>query len=177
MARANLNIQQNVIDRFLAAQESRITRVLKIKIHEEDLVLDNFLERQNSAADDFNDLLPTILLSNEACFVLFCLTDDDNIALTWLLVAWVPDGCRVRDKMLYSSSREDLKRRLGLGYFKADYGISLREEVNWDLYQASTSRIVDQEILTETERLVMEEKVRNSSQVVPHPAKINLSFE
>lgn len=160
MARANLNIQQAVIDRFLAAQESRITRVFKIKISEEELTLDSFLDKQGDAASDFNTLLPTVLVSNEACFVLFCLTDSDLDALSWLLVAWIPDGCRVREKMLYSSSREDLKRRLGLGYFKADYGISMYEEVRWEAYQNSLKRVTDQSVLTDTERLVLEEKVR-----------------
>lgn len=42
-------------------------------------------------------------------------------AYRWVLLAWVPDTAKVRDKMLYSSSRDDLKRSLGLGYFVTEY--------------------------------------------------------
>jgi hypothetical protein len=50
---------------------------------------------------------------------------DDSVpssgAYSWVLIAWVPDNARVRDKMLYSSSRDDLKRALGLGYFRGEF--------------------------------------------------------
>ena len=107
----------------------------------------------------FGCFFPT-LLSDEACFALFCSTDEDYGPLSWILIAWVPDGCRVRDKMLYSSSREDIKFTLGLGYFKSEYGANQLSDITWEAYEKSLRKDFDMDLLTETEKLVLEEKVR-----------------
>ncbi|CAM9837470.1 unnamed protein product, partial [Phaeothamnion confervicola] len=51
------------------------------------------------------------------CIFLFRLGQDgtSSAARKWLLVAYVPDDAPVRQKMLYSSSRQDLKAALGQG--------------------------------------------------------------
>jgi hypothetical protein len=63
-----------------------------------------------------------VFQDNDASLVVFRF-DDMPTAGTyrWVLLAWVPDTAKVRDKMLYSSSRDDLKRALGLGYFVTEY--------------------------------------------------------
>ena len=65
----------------------------------------------------------------------------------------------MRDKMLYSSSKEDLKRNLGAGYFKAEYSANVIADVTWDSYIASLERGLDLDLLTETEKLLLEERV------------------
>ncbi len=162
MARANLNIQQAIQDCFYAAQESKSVRIINIKIRGEELVLENSLEKQSGAHDDFNYVLPSTLSETEACFSLFNISTNCLEAQQWILVAWVPDGCRVRDKMLYSSSREDLKRSLGLGYFKTEYVANQFSDLTWEQYLQSQRNEFDLSVLTETERLIMEEKVRSN---------------
>jgi twinfilin-like protein len=159
MARANLHVKQEVIDEFLNAQETRNVRIIKVRIIGEEMLLDGTFIRQGSAQEDFNGLLKDSLNETEASFLLFCSTDDEKGSLSWILIAWVPDGCRVRDKMLYSSSREDLKYSLGLGYFKSEYGTNSLSDINWEIYEKSLKVDFDPSILTETERLVLEEKV------------------
>ena len=61
--------------------------------------------------------------------------------------------------MLYSSSKEDLKRNLGAGYFKTEFSANVLADVTWDSYLGSLERGLDSDLLTETERLVLEEKV------------------
>ncbi len=61
--------------------------------------------------------------------------------------------------MLYSSSKEDLKRNLGAGYFKAEYSANVIADVTWDSYLASLERGLDLDLLTETEKLLLEERV------------------
>jgi twinfilin-like protein len=159
MARANLHVKQEVIDEFLNAQEARNVRIIKVRIVGEEMLLDGSFLRQGSCREDFDGLLKGSLNETEAAFLLFCATDDENGPLSWILVAWVPDGCRVRDKMLYSSSREDLKYRLGLGYFKSEYSTNCLSDINWETYEKSLKLDFDPSILTEVERLVLEEKV------------------
>ena len=63
--------------------------------------------------------------------------------------------------MLYSSAREDLKRNLGAGYFKTEYAANYRADLTWQNYLLSLHKGFDIELLTETERLVLEEKVND----------------
>lgn len=159
MARANLTLTQEVFDAFLAAQDTRDVRLLVVKIRDESLVLDAVVNKVASVSEDFNSLLPQYLQEDQAAFGIFSLRDEPEGSSAWTLIAWVPDGCRVRDKMLYSSSREDLRRGLGLGYFKSEYGANLLTDLTWEQYEISQKREETSETLTETERLVLEEKV------------------
>lgn len=78
----------------------------------------------------------------------------------WMLVSWVPNDCKVRDKMLYSSSREDLKRTIGLGFFEADYSANVKEDLIWAQYQSYISKDgARDDLLSSSEKMVMEEKV------------------
>lgn len=81
------------------------------------------------------------------------------VQLQWLMVTWIPDGCKVRDKMLYSSSREDLKRTIGMGYFKSEYAANYLSDISWEMFQKSLVKEIDASVLTENERLALEEKV------------------
>jgi twinfilin-like protein len=159
MARANLNVSSQLQSIFQSAQEASSTvRAIKAAISNEEIVFSSNLQITGTAQADFNTLLPTILSGTEAAMVLFRLGDtstDKNHK--WLLIAWVPDGCRVRDKMLYSSSREDLKKSLGFGQFTADYAASLTTDIKWDAYLESIAKVNKEDVLTEKERTLKEE--------------------
>ncbi|RYH02966.1 hypothetical protein EON65_47440 [archaeon] len=159
MARANLLVDEQVTERFLAAQDSRSVRLMLLKIVEESIVFHDEVAKEADAAEDFNTILARTFVANEAVFGLFNLVDDPIAAQSWCLVVWIPEECRVRDKMLYSSSREDLRKKLGLGYFKSDYPANQYEDLTWDQYQSTLDKNFDIDVLTDTERLVLEEKV------------------
>eukprot|EP01039_Chlorochromonas_danica_P004912 gene4912-5388_t len=182
MARANLNVDNEVIDKFLLAQEdSSNIRLLTIKIENESLIFHQEYRKVQSAEEDFNHLLPTIFTESEAIFGLYHAKDigdggssgsgsgnhsssSGGRSASWILLVWIPEGCRVRDKMLYSSSRDDFKKRLGLGYFQGDFAANELPDLTWENYQASQDRTFDPEVLTQTERLVLEEKVLTQSE-------------
>ena len=165
MARANLNISADIDEAFVKAQESRTVRILTVKIQAEELVLAGSIEKLSSNAhEDFDSILIESLADDQAAFVLFCLDDDPSSvaadsALSWCMITWIPDSCKVRDKMLYSSSREDLKRHMGIGYFKTEYAANYKTDISWQQYKQSLSKDVNSDMLTESERLVQEEKV------------------
>ena len=161
MARANLHISSQINEEFLRAHDSKDIRLLKVKIDEENLILNGVVNKVGTPAEDFNTTLLESLEDNQATFALFRVTDDVSESSPWVLIAWVPDGCRVRDKMLYSSSKEDLKRSIGLSFFRSDYAANQRADLTWKQYEQSQDKKFDADILTESERLVMEEKVSN----------------
>lgn len=164
MARANLNIDQAVIDSFVNAQDSRDVRLIIVKIREESLSLDNVVNKVSTAAEDFDTLLRQYTTLDHACIAIFCLSDELTGGLQWCLITWIPDGCRVRDKMLYSSSREDLKRGLGLGFFRSEYGGNVLSDLTWKLYTESQQRDINPDLLSFAERMVMEEKVLSQAE-------------
>lgn len=81
-----------------------------------------------------------------------------------MLIAWVPDDCKVRDKMLYSSSREDLKRSLGVGYFAGEYYANTRGDMTWDQFLEYVSRERIDGPLSAKEQLILEEKALTHSE-------------
>jgi twinfilin len=164
MARANLNIHPSIAESFFAAQDSRSIRLLLVKIENEDLILERAIEKVNNVDSDFQNLLPQHLHDDQALFAIFCIDDEPIGALSWVLVAWIPDGCCVRDKMLYSSSREDLKRNLGLGYFKSDYAANSSADLMWNVYLESQKKETSTDILTENERLILEERTLSQAE-------------
>ena len=116
MARANLTVSLEITESFHGAQESSsMLRALMVSIMDESLVLGGSMEKSGAEADDFL-ALKDHLKENAASLVLFCRDSTEGVAKkSWVLVSWIHDNCNVRDKMLYSSSREDLKRTLGVG--------------------------------------------------------------
>lgn len=159
MARANLNVDPRITDEFLSAQENKSIRMIKVQIAGENLIPHGVANKVGSAESDFNKLLKMTLMDTQATFVFFCLTDSDTDPLSWLFLTWIPEGCSVRDKMLYSSSRDDLKRTIGYGYFSSEYGANTKDDITWDLFQKSLHKDFSTDILSETERLVLEERV------------------
>jgi hypothetical protein len=159
MARANLTVTSELHESFVAAQEeTSVVRALKIRIAEEDLVLASVADAAGGAEEDFNTVLVGLLGATEASMVLFCSSDISSRGKRWILVSWIPDGCKVRDKMLYASSREDLKRTLGIGYFTSEYAANLLTDVTWDAYQLYIRKDLDKDsLMTESERLMKEE--------------------
>ena len=73
----------------------------------------------------------------------------------WLLMAWVPDTAAPRQKMLYSSSRDNFKKQLGAGFLSegGEYYANAPEDVSWDAYlqsqrkDAGAAPMTDHEIL------------------------------
>jgi hypothetical protein len=105
MARAFLHLNKEIVDSFVASQNTSITttRIIKIGITGEALSLLEIVPASGSASDDFSTLLTNHLSDQEASLVLFHMPDAvTDTSRAWLLLAWVPDACRVRDKMLYA---------------------------------------------------------------------------
>lgn len=161
MARSNLHISPSLTEAFLSAQQFSIgTRCIKVLIEGETLILSSIIPRVNNAQEDFDSLATSTLNANQATILLFCLSDQATEKQNWLLLSFIPDGCKVREKMLYSSSREDLKRAMGLGFFSQDYSANTLPEIKWVHFKAYMSNDHrKEEYLSEKEKMIREEQV------------------
>jgi len=73
-------------------------------------------------------------------------------AYEWVLIAFVPDGSSVRERMLYASSRDNLRKQLGYNYFGEDLYGSQPDEMTYTAFEEFRKRkIVDNSILTASE--------------------------
>mmetsp|Transcript_6225 Transcript_6225/g.9388 ORF Transcript_6225/g.9388 Transcript_6225/m.9388 type:complete len:343 (+) Transcript_6225:92-1120(+) len=159
MARAFLEIENELKDAFYSAQENTRIRGLKISISNDIIKLESTIECYESPEYDFENSLLLSLSDTEARLITFCIADRmSGCTPKWVLIAWVPDSCPVRDKMLYSSSREDLKKSLGLGYFVGEYYANTKSDMTWSQINEYISKDRVDVPLSLGEKLVLEEK-------------------
>lgn len=157
MARAYLDVDVSLREAFLSSQDDRGVRWVCGRIEGEVVLLSATGPRVGSAGEDFESLRTVAQLEDDApAFVLFARDEEDAAARSWMLVAWVPDSAAPRLKMLYSSSREDLKSGLGSGYFLyKDYCANSASDLAWASVEHGEASV---SALTETEVLLNEEK-------------------
>jgi len=77
------------------------------------------LTRVACAVADFGHL-PNYFQGKTPCYIVFRLDTKNDQGFQWMLCSYVPDGSPVRQRMLYGSTRELLKRHLGSNYFASD---------------------------------------------------------
>jgi len=99
------------------------------------------------------------LLPKTPCYIMFRLETKTNNSYQWALFAYVPDGSTVRDRMLYASTRDTLKRQLGLSYFAEDIHGATPEEFTYEAFKDFQKKkihtdipLTNAEIQTRTER-------------------------
>jgi hypothetical protein len=78
----------------------------------------------------------------------------------WTVVSYVPEFSNVRLKMLYSSSRDDIKSTLGKALFYNDFHATEKEEITWSAFQETKSNLRTAGPLTVREEFMREEVTR-----------------
>jgi len=116
-------------------------RFIKVSIDNEEMVP---VATQNVVGDAAQDFAKVVghLERHTAAFVIYRLdsTDASSGGLEWVLLSFVPDGSPVKQRMLYASTRDYLKRQLGKNYFAYDFYGSAPEDFTWDAFQESLKR-------------------------------------
>mmetsp|Transcript_20902 Transcript_20902/g.62361 ORF Transcript_20902/g.62361 Transcript_20902/m.62361 type:complete len:345 (-) Transcript_20902:42-1076(-) len=157
MARAYLSVDVALANEFLRVQAEPATRWLLCRVKGEAVCLEKSGAAGASVEADFDTLKADAGLDiDEPAFVVFARSE--GLKRGWQLVVWVPDSAKPQLKMIYSSSREDLKSSLGAGFFSGfkDYCCNEPADLVW-------AHVVESEKdhaapLTETEILVKEEQ-------------------
>jgi twinfilin-like protein len=116
----------------------------------------------NSFENDFESIASQIDDSNKPYFFLVRLEDPSE----WVLVWYVPDNSKVRQKMLFSSTVNHLKNVLGTQYLIGDYHTTHLEELAYGEFKRGWTHPSKRhehtgDLLTERERVAEEE--RNTS--------------
>lgn len=63
----------------------------------------------------------------------------------------MPHGAKVRDKMLYSSSKQDIRQGLGLGFFEGEYYANVPSDLTFESLVASRRSETGDQLLSDAE--------------------------
>jgi twinfilin-like protein len=121
MARANMLVSDELRQEFMTAQASSETRWLIASVKDVHI---NFVSLGPASTDLSADIERLRdVLGKAPMFILFCM-DPTLPTKSWILVAYVPEMARVREKMLYATARDDVKNSLGSSHFKGECHLS-----------------------------------------------------
>ncbi|KAH7107563.1 actin depolymerizing protein [Auriculariales sp. MPI-PUGE-AT-0066] len=105
---SGITATDELVTAYAQAEQNNV-RFLKISIQNEQLVLDRSVAISGSFGEDLNQL-QHVLEDDIPAYVLARLDDGKP---DYLFVSYVPDAAKVRDKMLYASTRAALTKALG----------------------------------------------------------------
>mmetsp|Transcript_3326 Transcript_3326/g.7841 ORF Transcript_3326/g.7841 Transcript_3326/m.7841 type:complete len:341 (-) Transcript_3326:71-1093(-) len=141
-----------LVSEFAKAKDDASVRFIQVAVEGTVLVSKRVGPKEADTAADLQGLKKHLEPTTPSFIVLRL--DDAEAPGDWLLVMFVPDEGKVREKMLYASSRDALKRDLGYSCFKGEMHASDMEEVSYERYQ-------QQVLVSDTDRLsLMSEKER-----------------
>jgi twinfilin-like protein len=160
MAFANLQVSDDLKNAFIEAQRDLSTRYFVVKIKNEVISLSSEQPKSGSDADDFATIVDSVS-EHEPSFVLYRrdIAKNSN-ERPWTLVSYVPDTSKVRQKMLYASSKKDLLRTLGNSFFgDSSFYVSDAADLTFEGMVHATRKATDEErqqMLTKEEQFAYE---------------------
>jgi twinfilin-like protein len=131
-ATSGIQVSSELQSSFSSAVESQTTRFLKISISSESLVHDCSIPAKGQLLDDLQEL-QTLLQDDVPAYVL---TRLDNPTTEWLAIFYVPETAKIRDKMLYASTRSSLLKSLGSQIFVDQIFATTKADLTPDAYKS-----------------------------------------
>jgi len=156
---ANLAVSAELKEKFHAALTPDGPRTIRVNIKAETLVFHSVKANSGDANADFAAITSDVTDKTPA-FYLFNNGAGTSDNKKWGLIAYVPELSPVRERMLYASSRDDLKTKLGNSFFKGEYYCNDKADLTYSnfTYALEGSSIKQLEsVMTEKEKLLKEE--------------------
>ncbi|KNC49308.1 twinfilin [Thecamonas trahens ATCC 50062] len=157
---SGISVAASLADTFRDARtdESNV-RLIKAEIHDESVECVKAMDAAGSFDDDFG-MVAGELEDDVACYILFRKDEvHADFGHEWMFLSFVPDTCPVRHKMLYASTRDNVKKQLGENVFTSEMHASLKDELTAEGYAAhlEAQNGTDYDVLSMAEREKMEE--------------------
>ncbi|CAE6449117.1 unnamed protein product [Rhizoctonia solani] len=146
-ASSGIGVSLELSSAFASAVDSQSTRFLKVKIQSESLIPDGTIP---AGSGGFIDDLPQLqgILEDDVPAYILAHTEGSN----WLFISYVPDTAKVRDKMVYASTRGALTKALGDQRFKDNIFATSKDDLTPEAYQAHQRHLAAPKPLTARER-------------------------
>ncbi|CAF1563673.1 unnamed protein product [Adineta ricciae] len=105
-------------------------RVVVIAIENETLVVKDEYTAEHSFNEDFEKLISPLVQPNRPAYYFIRLDTINEISgHNWLLIVYIPDEAKVRERMLYASTVATLKREFGIAYITEEIRASSINEM------------------------------------------------
>jgi len=147
---SGINVSAPLASLFANAVSNEGIRLVKIVIEDETLVEKGTLQVSGSFEQDFPRILDFLEDKNPA-YIAYRLDQKTAIGYDWIFMCYVPDFAKVRDKMLYASTRSTLKKALGDSHFVDDMYGTDKKDFSWEGYQKHRSSVNAAPVLTARE--------------------------
>ncbi|KIJ22805.1 hypothetical protein M422DRAFT_786342 [Sphaerobolus stellatus SS14] len=131
-ATSGIPIHDDLKHAFATAQRDPSIRFLKLAIRDEHIVLDSSVPAQGDLSSDLAQL-QDMLQDDVAAYILARL---DDASSQWLAISYVPDTAKVREKMLYAATRNNLTKGLGSGSFPETLFATSKADLTSEAYAA-----------------------------------------
>jgi len=148
---SGIPVSKTLDESFGHARSSGNVRLLQIEIQDDTLVETKQVPVSHNFEQDFRKVVD-LLEGKNPCYVVVRLDTKNIHGFEWMLCSYVPDGSPVKQRMLYASTREVLKRQLGTNFFSDDMHGSSTEDFTWEAYLSHATRTIDAP-LTEAEKV------------------------
>ncbi|KAI0693281.1 actin depolymerizing protein [Cytidiella melzeri] len=129
-ATSGITVSPELSSAFSEAITSQSIRFIKVSIANELLVVDESVPPSGTFEQDL-DKLADLLQDDVPAYVL---VRQDNPPTDWLAVFYVPDTAKVRNKMLYASTRMSLTKSLGSAPFKDSIFATSKDDLTATAY-------------------------------------------
>ncbi|KAG9305488.1 hypothetical protein G9A89_006458 [Geosiphon pyriformis] len=150
---------KELADLFANAVKTRKLRIIRVSIVNESLVPNGTIEAGDDWVSDYAKVL-SFLEEKIPAYILFRLDSKSSTGnFEWLFLCYVPDLAKVRDKMLYASTRATLTRDLGDNYFVDSIYGTVANDFTYEGYLKHKKHQLADAPLTEREKELAEIKI------------------
>lgn len=154
---SGIPVAKSLTDTFGDALTSNQTRFVKVQIVNDELVSTATHPLGDNYEDDL-DKIGGYLDPTDPCYIIFRLDEKNAHGYLWVLMCYVPDKAKVRDKMTYASTRSNLRKQLGSTYFSAEIFGTVVGDFNRQGYKQFVAMQKSESPLTWNERQSIQEK-------------------
>ncbi|RHZ88592.1 hypothetical protein Glove_22g100 [Diversispora epigaea] len=160
---SGIRVSQELADLFANSVAKGDLRIIRVSIINESLV-SNGTQNVTGLWDSDFAKVREFLDEEKPCYILYRLDSKSSTGnYEWLFLAYVPDNAKVRDKMLYASTRATLTKDLGDSRFvDSMYGTAM-EEFSLEGYQKHKLHQQAEAPLTQREKELAEIRIAEAN--------------
>eukprot|EP01012_Entosiphon_sulcatum_P040608 TRINITY_DN54296_c0_g1_i1.p1 TRINITY_DN54296_c0_g1~~TRINITY_DN54296_c0_g1_i1.p1 ORF type:complete len:333 (+),score=57.91 TRINITY_DN54296_c0_g1_i1:49-1047(+) len=150
MQQIDFPLTDQLREEFRNAVSSKSTRAVRVDISDEALVFVSATPATANIAEDCQAVAGQTV-DNEATYFALQLPDDEG----WTLLAFVPDSAKVKQRMLYASTTETLRKGLGVGTVTSTIHCSVKADLAWDSIKETLDgrkKATRSDVMTQRER-------------------------
>lgn len=113
---------------FLSQFFNQILKIL------EELALKGYKEVKKDFKQDYDKMISPLLDDGVPTYILYRLDTKTPLGYGWMLMSWTPDDSKIRDKMVYASTKHTLKNEFGSAHITEELHATTKEGIRNMVY-------------------------------------------